>query len=136
MITNLTNYRKPMNDIFNFSTFDEIFNSPFNFNLSTVQTNVEQIKKEDGSFILNIDALGHDPNDIDIDITPTSLKIKSEKTGDVSELIKSINLSYKLGSNIDIDKIEANFNNGILNINIPIRNEAKTDIVRKLKIKN
>ena len=71
-------------------TFDDFFNHAFSFNLGN--TNVEQIRAENGDFELYIDALGHDPKDIDIQITPTKLTIKSEKQDNSSILVKPINL--------------------------------------------
>ena len=114
-------------------TFDDFFNHAFSFNLGN--TNVEQIRAENGDFELYIDALGHDPKDIDIQITPTKLTIKSEKQDNSSILVKPINLKYTLGSHIDTDSIEAEFKNGILILTVPIRGENK-DTVKRLQIKN
>lgn len=126
MITNLST-----------KTFNDIFDRPFNFwDDETFQAQVEKIKEADGSFVLNINALGHDPDDIDIDITSTSLKIKSAKPIDSSKLINSINLNYKLGPIINHKKIEAEFKNGILIISIPIRGDTEDITARKLKIKS
>ena len=114
-------------------TLDEIFGTAFSFNLGN--TNVEQIKTTNGDFQLHIDALGHTPSDIDIDVTSTKLTIKSEKLKDSSNLVRPINLKYTLGKNIDTENIEAEFKNGILIITVPIRGDTN-DTIRKLKIKN
>lgn len=113
--------------------FDEIFSSPFSFNLG--HTSVEQIKEDNGDYQLYIDALGHDPSDIDIQVTPTKLTITSENKNNFSRLVKPINLKYTLGNHIDSESIDAEFKNGILIISVPIRGDTK-DNVRRLQIKN
>jgi HSP20 family molecular chaperone IbpA len=117
-------------------TFDEIFNSKFNFNLGINHTDVQQIKNEDGSITLCVDALGHNPKDIDIDVSTKTLKIKSEKSEIDCALVTPINLVYKLGNNIDTDNIDAEFQNGLLIVRIPIRGDVDAKTTRKIKIKN
>jgi HSP20 family molecular chaperone IbpA len=116
---------------------DDIFNSKFGFDyLGINQTDVQQIKNDDGSHTLCIDALGHTPKDIDIDVTNKSLVIKSEKSDNSCKLVTPINLIYKLGNNIDYDSIEAEFQNGLLIVRIPIRGDTELKISRKVKIKD
>jgi HSP20 family molecular chaperone IbpA len=121
---------------------DEIFDMKFGFDSGINQTNiiryteVEQVKNEDGSYTLYINALGHTLNDLDINVTPKTIKIKSDKKCELCKLIRPIDLTYKLGVGIDYDAIDAEFSNGLLIIQIPIRGDTDEKNTRKIKIKN
>ncbi len=136
-----------MNNIFDifdlrFNTaFDEFFTNPKNV---TYPTNVIEYNNR---IELDIAAVGKDLEDIDISIEEYVLRIKTKHFNEKQTTIKEeqdnglylvnrikeseFNLAYQIGSQFDIDKIEAKMHNGLLNVIIP----KKAKDIKKIEIK-
>jgi len=101
----------------NYNNLDSLFNF---FDNSTYQTH-KVIEKQD-KFIIIIEVPGMAQSDFTIEIEDQTLSIKGKK--EINESIKEINKTFKISNQIDIDKIEALAENGILNISLPKINSA------------
>jgi HSP20 family molecular chaperone IbpA len=93
------------------SLFDSIFDSPLSSS-SLVKTNVEY---KDNKYFISISVPGLTKENIDIDIIDNTLIVKGINIEN-SPFINVLNKSYILPNDINIKKIKAKLNNGILEI--------------------
>jgi HSP20 family molecular chaperone IbpA len=124
-INNTTSYRANLNDLF--LDWDNLF-SHAKQNVFSDYTTKEL---EDGKIELSVNVLGHNPENISLEVTDDKIIIKSNKPENSSSLIKDIDFSFRLGKDYDGTKSEANFNNGVLSIIIDKKDERKA---KKLSI--
>ena len=116
-------------------TLEEIFDEPEGeLALDVYQT--------PASFIIESAIAGVSPEDIEISISPESISIKGKR--EKTEKIKTENYIHQecywgrfsrtiiLPQEIDSDKAQANFKNGVLKITLPKVNKNKT---KKVKVK-
>ncbi|MCL1837975.1 MAG: Hsp20/alpha crystallin family protein [Propionibacteriaceae bacterium] len=90
--------------------------------------------REGDSFIAKIDLPGVDPASIDVDIDERTLTIRAErpvqKNQEQKWLVKERPIGtfarqLTLGYGVALDKIEANYADGVLTLQIPVTEEAK-----------
>lgn len=96
--------------------------------------------RRDGELVLRFDVPGVDPEKIDVTVDRGVLTVSAtrEETRTEGEspvvrerLFGSFRRSVRLAENLDADAIEANNNDGVLEIRIPVREEAKP---RKIEV--
>ena len=90
---------------------------------------------DDGiNYLLQVDAVGFNKEDIKISATESTLSLEANTTVDVPEGYKplyryakerNIKRSFRFRDTINTDEIQANVENGLLNITIP-KKSAKT----------
>ena len=115
-------------------TFDKLFNGLTRddfFNESSTTTSFEAEVLDNGKQKVTINTLGHNPKDIQVDVTEEKVTIKSTKPADSSRFVKDIDLTLTVGTDYDGTKTEANFEFGLLTLLIDKKNERKS---RTLKI--
>ncbi len=134
------------------SLFDRLFDDEFDFwnrrNFALTQTTMPSvnIKETSEGFEVEVAAPGFDKNDFNIEVDNDVLTISSEKQEEqeVKEDEKftkrefnyqSFTRSFTLPETVNGDKITAKYDNGILKINIPKKEEAKPKPARQIKIK-
>lgn len=90
------------------------------------------ISEDDDKFQLDIAVPGLEKKDIEINVEKDLLTIKYEngKEDQVNYTHRefgqhSFCRTFSLGEKIDMEKIEANYNNGVLNVTLPKKEEAK-----------
>jgi HSP20 family protein len=120
-----------INDLFDFPRFPEI-QGVFDRKVSPA---IDVIEHPD-SFTVHCDLPGIDQKDIDISIASGILTIKGEKRSDQKsengKIYKketwegSFQRTLSLPSVVEADGVEATFTDGVLTINLPKREEAKT----------
>lgn len=130
------------------SIFDRVFDANLaswaNNNVTVPSVNIKESK--DG-FDVEVAAPGFEKSDFNIEINENVLTIASEKKVE-NEVKKedeqytrreykyeSFKRSFTLPETADGDKIEAEYNNGILNICIPKKEEAKPKPKRMIEVK-
>ena len=86
---------------------------------------------EDGKQKVTINTVGHNPKDIQVDVTEEKITITSNKPEGSSHFVKDIDLTLTVGTDYDGTKSEAKFENGLLTILIDKKNERKA---KSLKI--
>ncbi|MBL7138131.1 MAG: Hsp20/alpha crystallin family protein [Bacteroidales bacterium] len=101
------------------------------------------IEKSNG-FELEIAAPGLKKEDFNINLENSVLTISSEMEDEKREEGKnytrkefyfgSFSRSFTLPKSVDTDKIKADYNNGILKIDLPKREEAKLETKKEIKI--
>ena len=89
--------------------------------------------REGESFVLEFDLPGVDQDSLDIDVERNVLTIKAERTarnGD-SEVLASerpkglFSRQLVLGDNLDLDKVQASYDAGVLRLRVPVAEKAK-----------
>jgi HSP20 family protein len=90
--------------------------------------------REGDVYILSADLPGIDPGSVDVDVDGQLLTIRAERTLANHEGVKwltrerqagSFLRQLNLGQGIDIDKIAASYDNGVLSVTIPVTEQAK-----------
>ncbi|MDD3876374.1 MAG: Hsp20/alpha crystallin family protein [Bacteroidales bacterium] len=128
---------------------DDYFANDFFQNYFDQSTNVSMpavnISEDSEQFKIELAAPGLDKNDFKIEIKNNVLTISSEKEQKHEEnnekyMRKEFNYcsfrrSFGLPQTANSEKIEAKHSNGILNITIPKRDEAKEKPMRQIEIK-
>ena len=96
--------------------------------------------RRDGELVLRFDVPGVDPEKIDVTVDRgvLTVRVTREETRTEGEspvvrerLFGSFRRSIRLAENLDADAIEASNNDGVLEIRIPVREEAKP---RKIEV--
>ncbi len=101
------------------------------------------IKEENDKFVLEMAAPGMKKDDFQINLDNYQLTISSEKKEEKKEkednytrrefLYSSFSRSFTLPKTVDIEKIKADYKNGILNIVLP-KKEEETKLTKQIKI--
>lgn len=90
--------------------------------------------REHDQYVLSADMPGIDPGSVDIDIDGQLLTIRAQRTPDSGEGSKwlaqerphgSYLRQFSLGEGVDAEKISAVYDNGVLNVIIPVSEKAK-----------
>jgi HSP20 family protein len=96
--------------------------------------------RRDGELVLRFDVPGVDPEKIDVTVDRGVLTVSATREETKTEgespvvrerLFGSFRRSVKLAENLDADSIEASNHDGVLEIRIPVREEAKP---RKIEV--
>lgn len=96
--------------------------------------------REGDTFVLEFDLPGVRPETVDIDVERNVLTIKAERparNGDWEMLASErptglFSRQLVLGDNLDLDKIDADYDGGVLRLKVPVAEKAKP---RKVEIK-
>jgi HSP20 family protein len=94
-----------------------------------------EMYEKDNNYIVRMELPGIKPEDVDISVSGETLTVKGQRTppedikDEAYQLCETcygeFSRSIILPESVDADKIEANFENGILNLRIPKAEEAK-----------
>jgi HSP20 family protein len=116
-------------------TIDNLFDDVFDRGFKPLQINHQQgnysITTEDGKQKLLINVVGHNPKDVELDVTEDLITIKAE-TENVNAVVGNVNLRFKVGKDYDGTSAEASIENGLLTILLDKKEERKS---KKVKIK-
>ncbi len=113
-------------------------------NTSTSSMPAVNIREDDKKFILDLAVPGMDKKDLKIDINEDVLTVSSESKHESEESkdgykrkefsFSSFCRSFRIPENVDSNKIEANYKDGILTVNLPKMEEDKNKISRQIRI--
>lgn len=127
--------QREMNRLFDATSTGRVFNSP-------TYPAINVWMNEDGQLI-TAEMPGVHPEDLDIDVTGDALSISGErKQDDVAKDARyhrrersygSFSRTIQLPFMVDTDRVEASFENGVLQISLP---RAEADKPKKIQIKN
>lgn len=133
------------------SMFDRFFEGDLfdwsnrNFSLTNTTLPSVNIKEKSDAYEVEVAAPGFEKNDFKLELNHDLLTITSEKsmeneTKDGERFTKrefsyqSFTRSFSLPETADGDRIEANYEKGILRVSIPKKEEAKPKPLRKIEI--
>ena len=123
-----------------------IFNDDFFPVLSNSTSSMPavNIREDDKNYILDLAVPGIDKKDLKIDINEDVLTISSETKTESEESkdgYKRKEFSYSefcrsfyIPENVNREKIEANYKDGVLSVSLPKQKEEKNKITRKIEI--
>jgi HSP20 family protein len=124
------------------SIFDNDFFPVMSTNTNSIPA--VNIKEDEKSFMLDLAVPGIDKKDLKIDINEDLLTISSETKNDSEEnkdgykrkefSYTSFCRSFQIPENVNREKIEANYKDGILSVSLPKFEEEKNKISRQVKI--
>jgi len=103
------------------------WDNPIEYN----QGNYSIATLEDGRQELIVNVVGHNPKDVDVDVTEGNITIKAE-TKKVNAVVSNINLRFKVGKDFDGATSEASIENGVLTIVMDKKEERKS---KKIKVR-
>lgn len=128
-------------DDFSLGEFPSVFTSNFNTGISLPKVNIKEV---DDAYIVEMAVPGLKKSDFNIDIDNKTLSIsaeleeKTEKEDDGYTRrefgYSSFKRTFTLPETVDDDKIEAKYNEGILFVTLPKREEAKQKPPRNIEI--
>lgn len=126
----LVRYSKPINVFPNL--INEFFNDDFFMGGRLMENSFvpsANVKENSKAFLIELSAQGFNKKDINIEVDDIMLKIYSEIKNEVENKDESIikrefhynsfERSFQLPENVNAEKIKANYNDGILSIEIP-----------------
>ena len=129
------------------SLFDSVLNDDFSGwfnNAYTVTKPAVNIIDSKDSFRIEVAAPGMNKNDFELSVNNDVLTIKAHKENSTEEKnerftrkefsSQSFERSFTLNDEIEIEKIEAQYNDGILNITLPKLEEVKKEVKRTIEI--
>jgi HSP20 family protein len=102
------------------------------------------IREDDKNYVLDLAIPGIDKKDLNIDTKEDVLTISSEKKNESEESrdgYKRKEFSYSafcrsfyIPENVNREKIEANYKDGVLSVTLPKQDEEKSKITKKIEI--
>ena len=102
------------------------------------------IREDDKNYVLDFAIPGIDKKDLKIDMNEDTLTISSETKNETEEnkedyrrkefSYTSFSRSFYIPENVNREKIEANYKDGILTVSLPKHEEEKNKITRKIEI--
>ena len=107
-----------------FDAFDDLFVDRFD-RLPTTRAKQWVFEKDENGGTLTINALGHNPENIEIEVINSKLTIKSKRPDNASELMSDVDYNFTIPSKYSEKDIKASFNNGMVTIKFGITEEAK-----------
>ncbi len=133
----------PFSPVSNF--FDDIFDDVEIFNKMQTVPSVNIIERKD-DFMIELAAPGFKKDDFEIDLDNNVLTISSQKEEKDQEVEEnkytkrefsfcSFKRAFTLPDTADVEKIDANYKDGILNVIVGKKPEAKVKPKRKISIK-
>ncbi|MDP9800412.1 HSP20 family protein [Arcanobacterium wilhelmae] len=101
--------------------------------LRTAGSNVMDLYRSGDEFVAEVDLPGADPESIDLDIDDRTLTIRADrkaKDSDVQWLVReratgTFARQLSLGRDVDVEKISANYEGGVLTVHMPVAEESK-----------
>ena len=86
---------------------------------------------DNGKQLVTVNTVGHNPKDIEVDVTEDEITIRAKKEESSSRFVSDIDLELLVGQDYDGTKADAKFENGLLLITIDKKNTRKA---KSLKI--
>ncbi len=140
----LIRYNQPRPDIFG-KRFSDIMDEFFNDAVATRRESFApsiDISETEKQYIIDVEVPGIDKKDIDLNIENNTLTISGERKFEKKEDGKqyhrveshygTFSRSFTLPDNVDVESINATYNNGILNITV---DKSEQQMKKQIKIK-
>ena len=134
--------RKSFRPFYMSNLFDDDFFPVFQNRSSSMPA--VNIREDEKKYILELAVPGMDKKDLKIDINEDVLTISSESKNETEEnrdgykrkefSYSSFCRSFYIPENVNRDKIEANYKDGILTVGLPKQEEEKSKITRQISI--
>ena len=123
-----------------FSEFDRLASTMLDSRLGSPRFMPVDLYRENDTYVLSADLPGVDPGSVDIDVDAGTLTISAHRTARSEDSVQwltnerffgTYRRQLSLGEGVDASAISATYENGVLNVTIPIAERAKP---RKVQI--
>jgi len=125
--------------------FDDMFDSffPRSMNMDIMKTDIHE---KDGYYNLEVELPGYQKQDVEMEISQGYLTIKAKHSFSDEEKDKKGNLirsersfgscqrSFFVGEEIKAEDVKAKFNNGVLEINLPSKEQKRIETKQSISI--
>ncbi len=128
----------------NYDSFPALFNDFFINNNSNSFSPLANIKENENSFEVELAIPGFKKDDFKVEVNDKTLTVSSEVSSEDEETAgtfvrkefsyNSFSRSFRLPRTIDTDQISANYENGVLALTLPKKEEAKPKEPRLISI--
>ncbi|AAG20865.1 MULTISPECIES: Hsp20/alpha crystallin family protein [Halobacterium] len=108
------------------STSSWLQNSGFPSRLFETGRNDYELYEEDDEFVLSVEMPGFDPEEITVSWDEGVLNIAAEHEDETRSQRKTYHRRFRFPKNVEDDDIEAQYNNGILEVRLPVLTGATT----------
>jgi HSP20 family protein len=112
------------------TSFDSLLDNLFYDRRSEMRLYTNQRKNEDGSYSITISTPGVSRNELDVSVEKSLLTVSYNRTEDSNSLTESFKRSWRLGPELDGDRVSATYTNGILTLSVPRRETLQTQTRR------
>ncbi|NNC86319.1 MAG: Hsp20/alpha crystallin family protein [Bacteroidia bacterium] len=129
---------------FQSNIFSDFFNDVETSDLFKNTMPAVNIAESETSFNLEVSAPGYNKNDFKIDVDDNTMTISAENQEEIKDENKrytrkefrrtEFSRVFTLPESVDLEKIEAKYDNGILNINLPKLDEAKAKKTQNIRV--
>jgi HSP20 family protein len=137
--------RRPLSTFpFQTNFFNDFFNDTEMGDLYKSSVPAVNIAETDKAFNLELSAPGFEKNDFKIDVEENVMTISAEHKEEINEENKrytrkefkqtSFERSFTLPDTVNMEAIDAKYDNGILKINLPKLEEAKVKKAQKIQV--
>ena len=89
-------------------------------------SNDYELYEEDDEFVLSVETPGFDPGEINVSWDEGVLNIAAEHEDETRGERKTYHRRFRFPKNVEDDDIEAQYNNGILEVRLPVITDATT----------
>jgi HSP20 family protein len=89
-------------------------------------SNDYELYEEDDEFVLSVEMPGFDPEEIEVFWDEGVLNIAAEHEDETRGQRKTYHRRFRFPKNVEDDEIEAQYNNGILEVRLPVITGATT----------
>lgn len=128
------------------SVFSNMFEDFYRNDFSNTSVPAVNIKETETNFNLELAVPGYEKNDFKITLDNNMLTISSEKTSESEDKDNekftrkefsrvSFSRSFTLPKSVDLDKISADYNNGILTVALPKHEDQKIAVNRQIEVR-
>lgn len=125
-----------MNRLFN----SVLPNAKFSYEMGTSYAPPAELEETSEAIVLKLEVPGLEAKDLDVEVTPEAVSIKGERREEIKTEEKGVTRSefrygsfqrvISLPSRVQNDKVEAEYKNGILHLNLPKAEEEKNKVVK------
>ena len=99
-------------------------NTGFPSRLFETGSNDYELYEEDDEFVLSVEMPGFDPGDIDVAWDDGVLNVSAENEHETRNQRKTYHRRFRFPKNVEDEEITAQYNNGILEIRLPVLSGA------------
>ena len=101
-------------------------NTGFPSRMFETSSNDYELYEEDDEFVLSVEMPGFDPGEINVSWDEGVLNIAAEHEDETRGERKTYHRRFRFPKNVEDDDIEAQYNNGILEVRLPVITDATT----------
>jgi len=124
--------------------YDSLFNEFFNNSYSSVLSPSANIKETDEAYAIELAIPGFTKDNFKIEVRDRVLEVSSVSESENEEKkenyirkefsYSSFNRTFRLPRTVDVDKIAATYENGVLTLDLPKKEEAKVKEPRLISV--